>query len=390
MKKVVLAYSGGLDTSAVLVYLRKKNYRVIAFCADIGQSENFEEVKKRALELGAEKVIVEDLKNIFARDYIFPMLRANAEYEGYLLGTAIARPLIAKRQVEIALEEKADALAHGATGKGNDQIRFELTYMKFAPHLEIIAPWREWNFKSRKDLVEFLKKEGFEISYEEKQYSVDENLMHTSFEGGIIEDIEKPYPDHIFKKVVPPEKAKDDGDIVEIQFDKGDPIYLNGEKYEPHELIARLNDIAGKNGIGIRDIVETRANGLKSRGIYETPGVETIIFARKSLSAICLDYNVRKIAQILSPLYSELVYKGLWFSPEREILQVFFDKISERITGKVVLKLYKGNFKILSRSSPYSLYKKETVSFETSGELVRWAEGFIRTMGLRFLVNPEI
>ncbi|MDT7907685.1 MAG: argininosuccinate synthase [Candidatus Calescibacterium sp.] len=385
--KVVLAYSGGLDTSAILVYLRKKGFDVIAFCANIGQDEDFDLVKKRALELGATKVIVEDLREEFAKNYIFPMLRANPEYEGYLLGTSIARPVIAKRQVEIAIEEKADAVAHGATGKGNDQIRFELTYMKFAPHLKIIAPWREWEFKSRKDLVDFLRKEGFNVSYEEKLYSIDENLMHTSFEGGLIEDISKPYPDNIFKKVIPPEKANDNGEEVEIEFERGDPVAVNGERLSCAQIIQKLNEIGGRNGIGIRDVVETRANGMKSRGIYETPGVECILFAKKALEGICLDGNVRKIASMLSPIYSELVYKGLWFSPEREILQVLFDKISERINGKVRLKLYKGNFRILSRESPNSLYKKEAVSFETTGDMVKWAEGFIRTLGLRFLLE---
>lgn len=385
--KVVLAYSGGLDTSAVLLYLKDKGFDVIAFCADIGQEEDFDLVKKRALQFGASKVIVEDLKEEFVRNYIFKMLKANAEYEGYLLGTSIARPVIAKRQVEIAIREKADFVAHGATGKGNDQIRFELAYMKLAPHLKIIAPWREWSFQSRKDLVDFIRTKGFDVSYEEKQYSVDENIMHTSFEGGIIEDIQKPYPLHIFRKVVPPEKADEKGEEIELDFENGEPIALDGKKLSPVEILIELNKIGGRNGIGIRDVVETRANGIKSRGIYETPGFEILLFAKKNLEAITIDGNVRKLISLLSPIYSELVYKGFWFSEEREVLQTFFDKVCEKITGKIKLFLYKGNIRILSRSSPNSVYKKDIVSFETSGDIVRWAEGFIRTLGLRFLVR---
>lgn len=385
--KVVLAYSGGLDTSAVLLYLKDKGFDVIAFCADIGQEEDFDLVKKRALQFGASKVIVEDLKEEFVRNYIFKMLKANAEYEGYLLGTSIARPVIAKRQVEIAIREKADFVAHGATGKGNDQIRFELAYMKLAPHLKIIAPWREWSFQSRKDLVDFIRTKGFDVSYEEKQYSVDENIMHTSFEGGIIEDIQKPYPLHIFRKVVPPEKADEKGEEIELDFENGEPIALDGKKLSPVEILIELNKIGGRNGIGIRDVVETRANGIKSRGIYETPGFEILLFAKKNLEAITIDGNVRKLISLLSPIYSELVYKGFWFSEEREVLQTFFDKACEKITGKIKLFLYKGNIRILSRSSPNSVYKKDIVSFETSGDIVRWAEGFIRTLGLRFLVR---
>ncbi len=385
--KVVLAYSGGLDTSAVLLYLKDKGFDVIAFCADIGQEEDFDLVKKRALQFGASKVIVEDLKEEFVRNYIFKMLKANAEYEGYLLGTSIARPVIAKRQVEIAIREKADFVAHGATGKGNDQIRFELAYMKLAPHLKIIAPWREWSFQSRKDLVDFIRTKGFDVSYEEKQYSVDENIMHTSFEGGIIEDIQKPYPLHIFRKVVPPEKADEKGEEIELDFENGEPIALDGKKLSPVEILIELNKIGGRNGIGIRDVVETRANGIKSRGIYETPGFEILLFAKKNLEAITIDGNVRKLISLLSPIYSELVYKGFWFSEEREVLQTLFDKACEKITGKIKLFLYKGNIRILSRSSPNSVYKKDIVSFETSGDIVRWAEGFIRTLGLRFLVR---
>ncbi len=389
-KKLVLAYSGGLDTSAVLLYLRKKGFDVIAFCADIGQDEDFDDVRERAIMFGASEVIIEDMKEEFARDFIFPMLRAKPDYEGYLLGTAIARPLIAKRQVEIARAKGARAVAHGATGKGNDQVRFELTYMALAPELKIIAPWREWNFKSRKDLVDFIRSEGFEVDYSEKQYSVDENLMHTSFEGGIIEDVTKPYPDSIFKKVIPPEKVSRDGDEVEIEFERGNPVALNGKKLPPHILIDELNKIGGMNGIGIRDIVETRINGLKSRGIYETPGVEVILFAKKALEDICLDWNTRKLVSMLSLQYSELVYFGMWFSSERELLQSFFDKVSERINGKVKLRLYKGNMRVMSRVSDKSIYKGDMVSFETSGifegvSIPGWAEGFIRTLGLRFL-----
>lgn len=387
MKRVVLAYSGGLDTSAVLVYLRERGFEVIAFCADIGQNEDFEFVRKRALELGASKFIIEDLKEEFVKNYVFKMLKANAEYEGYLLGTSIARPAIAKRQVEIALAENAQFVAHGATGKGNDQIRFELAYMKLAPHLRIIAPWREWSFQSRKDLVDYIRAKGFEVNYEEKQYSVDENIMHTSFEGGIIEDIEKPYPIEIFKKVVPPEKANDRGEEVEIEFENSEPVALNGRRMSPAELLQRLNEMGGRNGIGIRDIVETRANGLKSRGIYETPGYEILMFAKKNLESIILDGNVRRLMALLSPIYSELVYKGFWFSDEREVLQAFFDKATERVEGKIRLLLYKGNIRVLSRFSRNSAYRQDLVSFETGGDISRWAEGFIRTLGLRFLTR---
>lgn len=387
MRKVVLAYSGGLDTSAVLIYLKDKGFDVVAFCADIGQDEDFDLVRKRASQFGASKVIVEDLKEEFVKNYIFRILKANVEYEGYLLGTSIARPVIAKRQVDVALQEGADSVAHGATGKGNDQIRFELAYMKLAPQLKIIAPWREWNFQSRKDLVDYIRSKGFDVSYEEKQYSVDENIMHTSFEGGIIEDIQKPYPLHIFKKVVPPEKAYDKGEEIEIDFEKGEPVALNGKNLSPVEILTELNKIGGRNGIGIRDIIETRANGIKSRGIYETPGFEILLFAKKNLEAITIDGNVRKLIPLLSPIYSELVYKGFWFSDERELLQLFFDKVCERITGKIKLFLYKGNIRILSRSSSNSLYVKDVVSFETSGDISKWAEGFIRTLGIRFLIG---
>ena len=386
-KKVVLAYSGGLDTSAVLVYLKEKGYYVIAFCADIGQEEDFDEVKKNAERFGADEVVVEDLKEEFARDFIFPMLCANPSYEGYLLGTAIARPLIAKRQVEIALDKSADFLAHGATGKGNDQIRFELTYMALAPHLGIIAPWREWEFSSRTDLINFLRSKRFEVNPEEKKFSIDENLMHTSFEGGIIEDIESEYPDHIFKKVVPPSKAEDRWEKVEIEYKRGLPFAVDGEVMPPHEIISLLNKIGGRCGVGIRDVVETRVNGMKSRGIYETPGVELILSGKRALEEICLPGGLRKIMDILSPIYSELVYKGFWFSEEREALQAFFDKAMERVEGKVKLKLYKGNIKVVSRTSPNSIYSGEAVSFETSGDMVGWADGFIKTMGLRFLLR---
>lgn len=387
-KKVVLAYSGGLDTSAALVYLKEKGFDVVAFCADVGQDENFEAVRRRALELGADKIIVEDLRDEFVKKYVFKMLKANAEYEGYLLGTSIARPAIAKRQVEIAVKEGAEFVAHGATGKGNDQIRFELAYMKLAPHIKILAPWREWSFQSRKDLVEYLRRKGFNLSYEEKQYSVDENIMHTSFEGGIIEDIEKPYPLSIFKKVVPPEFANEKGEEVEIEFESSEPVVLNGVRMSPSELLLELNKIGGRNGIGIRDIVETRANGIKSRGIYETPGYEIILFAKRSLEAIVIDGNVRKLMAVLSPIYSELVYKGFWFSDEMELLQAFYDKATEKVTGKVRLFLYKGNIRILSRSSIYSSYRKSVVSFETGGgDISAWAEGFIKTLGIRFLLK---
>ncbi|HDD43814.1 MAG TPA: argininosuccinate synthase [Candidatus Desulfofervidus auxilii] len=385
--KIVLAYSGGLDTSVILKWLKEKyECEVIAFVADVGQEEELEGLEEKAKATGADKFYLVDLKEEFVRDFVFPAFRANAVYEaGYLLGTSLARPVIAKKQVEIALEERADAVAHGATGKGNDQVRFELTYMALAPHLKIIAPWREWNFKGRSDLITYAQKKGIPVEVTlEKPYSIDRNLLHISYEGGILEDPWKDPPQDMFKLTIAPEKAPDEPEEITIRFEKGNPVAINDEELSPANLLSYLNKIGGRHGIGRLDIVENRFVGIKSRGVYETPGGTILRIAHRALETITMDREVMHLRDSLIPRYAELIYYGFWFSPEREVLQTFMDKSQENVTGEVRLKLYKGQCIVVGRRSPYSLYSPELATFEAgTGYTPKDAEGFIRLHGLR-------
>lgn len=387
VKKIVLAYSGGLDTSVILKWLIE-NYKcsVIAFCADLGQKENWEEIKKKGLRCGAEKVIIRDLKEEFAKEYLFFAIKAGALYENwYMMGTSLARPLIAKEQVKIAREEGADALAHGATGKGNDQVRFELTYSALAPDLKIIAPWREWNFKGRKELIEYAQKHGISVPVTlEKPYSIDANLFHVSYEGGILEDLWTEPPEDMFLMTTSPEKAPDTPEYLEIEFEKGEPVAVNGKKLSPAVLIETLNQIGGKHGIGRIDMVENRFVGMKSRGIYETPGGTILHVAHRALEQITLDREVMRIKDMLMPKIAELIYYGFWFSPEFQALKTLIEKTQERVTGVVRLKLYKGNVIVAGRKSPLNLYNQDLVSFDKEGGYdPKDAEGFIRLQALR-------
>ncbi|PMB76950.1 MAG: argininosuccinate synthase, partial [Fervidicoccus fontis] len=366
--------------------IEKYKCPVIAFCADLGQEENWEEIRDKGLKCGAEKVIIKDLKEEFVKDYVFFAVKAGARYEDwYLMGTSLARPLIAKEQVKIALEEGADAVSHGATGKGNDQVRFELTYSALAPHLKIIAPWREWDFKGRKDLIEYAKKHGIPVPVtSEKPYSIDANLFHISYEGGILEDPWVEPPEDMFIMTVSPEKAPDKPEYIEIEFEKGEASAVNGEKLSPAELLKKLNKIGGKHGIGRVDMVENRFIGLKSRGVYETPGGTILHIAHRALEQITLDREVMRLKDILMPKIAELIYYGFWFSPEFQALKTMIEKTQEKVSGVVRLKLYKGNVMVVGRKSPYSLYKKELVSFdETGGYEQKDAEGFIKLQALR-------
>lgn len=387
LKKVVLAYSGGLDTSVAIKWLKEKyNAKIIAFCADLGQDEDMEAIKRKALKTGASKVYVEDLREEFVRDYIFPMLRANAVYEGsYLLGTSIARPLIAKKQIEIAEKEGAGSVAHGATGKGNDQVRFELTYYALKPDIKVIAPWREWPFDSRRSLIEYSERQGITVTAtREKPYSIDRNLFHISYEGGILEDPWKEPPGDMYTMITPPEKAPGKPVYIELSYKKGNPVAINGKNMSPAKLLARLNFIAGENGIGRMDIVENRYVGIKSRGVYETPGGTVLHAAHRALESIVLDREVMHLKDSLITHYSELVYYGYWFSPERTAIQNLIDDIQKDVTGTVRIKLYKGNCSIVGRKSPYSLYHPDLATFEKEEVYnQKDAEGFIKINALR-------
>ena len=388
-KKVVLAFSGGLDTSVILKWLQnERNLEVVTFTADIGQGSEVKEAKDKALKLGVKEIFIDDLKEDFVKDYVFPMFRANAVYEGYyLLGTSIARPLIAKKQLEIAKKVGADFVAHGSTGKGNDQIRFELGYYALNPKIKVIAPWREWNLKSRKDLIEYAKKSQISVSPEnsdEPPYSMDANLLHTSYEGKILEDPWAQPNESMYTRTISCEDAPNTPTIIDLEFFKGDLISINGEKLSPAKLLARLNKIGGENGIGRIDIVENRFVGMKSRGVYETPGGEILLASRRAIESITLDKSSAHLKDELMPKYAELIYNGFWFSPEREMLQSLIDKSQSNVEGTVKLKIYKGNIIILGRKSKNSLYSSEMATFEEDSIYnQKDAEGFIKLNSLR-------
>ncbi len=396
VKKIVLAYSGGLDTSVVIKWLKETyNAEVIAFCANLGQGEELEPVREKALNTGASKVYVEDIREEFISQYIFPMLRANAVYEGvYMLGTSIARPLIAKKQIDIAIKEGADAVAHGATGKGNDQVRFELTYYALKPDIKVISPWREWTFDSRTSLIAYAKEKGIPVPVTaEKPFSTDRNIFHISYEGGILEDVWAEPPHDMYTMMTSPEKAPDKPAYIEIHYKGGNPVGIDNRELSPVELFEELNTIAGGNGVGRVDVVENRYVGIKSRGVYETPAGTVLHIAHRALESITLDREVLHLRDSLIPKYSELIYYGYWFSPEREMLQTAIDSIQKDVNGTVRLKLYKGNCMVAGRKSPNSLYNPQLATFES--ETVynqKDAEGFIRLNALRLktkrLLNP--
>ena len=390
-KKVVLAYSGGLDTSVILRWLIERYHvEVVAFCADLGQGEELIPIRDKALRTGASRVHVVDLREQFVRDFVFPMLRANTVYEGsYLLGTSIARPLIARAQVDVAVTEGADAVAHGATGKGNDQVRFELTYAALAPHLRVIAPWREWDLRSRTDLIEFAKKHGIDVPVtRERPYSMDRNLFHISYEGGILEDPWAAPPAKMFMLTQSPEDAPDVPVEVEIDFEAGNPVAVDGRRRDPVELLTHLNRLGGEHGVGRVDLVENRFVGMKSRGVYETPGGTILHAAHRALESITLDRETLHLRDSLVPRYAEMIYYGFWFSPERQALQALMDESQRDVTGTVRLKLYKGNVTVLGRKSPRSLYRTDFVTFEAD-EVYRQrdAEGFINLQALRLKIR---
>src|SRR6187455_3817252 len=392
IKKVVLAYSGGLDTSIILKWLQQ-TYRaeVVTFTADLGQGEELGPARNKALLLGIkpENIFIEDLREEFVRDYVFPMFRANTVYEGqYLLGTSIARPLIAKKQIEIAEKVGADAVAHGATGKGNDQVRFELAYYALKPDVTVIAPWREWDLRSREALIHFAEQHQIPIAKDkrgEAPFSVDANLLHASSEGKVLEDPSQEVPDYVYSRTVDPEKAPDKPITITIAFEKGNPVAIDGKKLTPAVLLKQLNDLGKANGIGRLDLVENRFVGMKSRGMYETPGGTILLAAHRGIESITLDRGAAHLKDELMPKYAELVYYGFWFTPEREMLQAAIDKSQENVTGTVRLKLYKGNTTVVGRKSPKSLYSMQHVTFEDDQGAYnqRDAEGFIKLNALR-------
>jgi argininosuccinate synthase len=392
VKKVVLAYSGGLDTSVILKWLQTTyKCEVVTFTADLGQGEEVDPARKKAILLGIkpENIFIEDLREEFVRDYVFPMFRANALYEGqYLLGTSIARPLIAKKQIEIARKTGADAVAHGATGKGNDQVRFELTYYALEPNIRVIAPWREWDLSSRTKLLQFAEKHQIPIAKDkrgEAPFSVDANLLHSSSEGKVLEDPGVEPPDYVYQRTVAPEDAPDKAIEISIDFEKGDAVAIDGKKLSPAALLTRLNEFGRANGIGRLDLVENRFVGMKSRGVYETPGGTILLAAHRGIESITLDREAAHLKDSLMPRYAELIYYGFWFTPEREMLQALVDKSQELVTGRVRLKLYKGNVAVTGRESPYSLYDPELVTFEEGAVAYdhRDAQGFIKLNALR-------
>jgi argininosuccinate synthase len=389
-KKIVLAYSGGLDTSVILKWLQLK-YKcpIVTFTADLGQGEELELVREKAESLGINEIFIEDLQEEFVREYVFPMFRANTLYEGnYLLGTAIARPLIAKRQIEIAKKVGADAVAHGATGKGNDQVRFELGYYANNPNIEIIAPWRDWDFNSRNELIDFAEKHQIPVPKDkrgETPFSTDANLLHTSSEGKILEDPWIEVPEFVYSRTKSLEEAAENSEEIIIGFKNGDPIAINNKPLKPHELLSMLNSIAGKHGIGRIDIVENRFVGMKSRGVYETPGGTILLYSHRAIESITLDKGEAHLKDELMPKYAEYIYNGFWFSSERIALQSLIDKTQNKVNGEVKLRLYKGNVIVIGRKSPNSLYNKSLVSFDEEGNYnQKDAEGFIKINSLRF------
>ena len=390
IKKVVLAYSGGLDTSIILKWLQTEfGCEVVTFTADLGQGEELEPARKKAEMLGIKEIYIDDLREEFITDFVFPMFRANAVYEGvYLLGTSIARPLISKRLIEIAEETGADAIAHGATGKGNDQVRFELSAYALNPDIKVIAPWRDWSFKSRTDLLNFAEMHQIPVPKDklgEAPFSVDANMLHSSSEGKVLEDPNEESPAYVYQRTVDPTEAPDVATEIEIGFEKGDMVSLNGEHLSAATLFAKLNDLGRDNGIGRLDLVENRFVGMKSRGVYETPGGTILLTAHRAMESITLDRGAAHLKDEIMPRYAELIYNGFWFSPEREMLQALIDKSQEHVTGTVRLKLYKGNVILTGRASPYSLYSEELVTFEDDLGAYdqKDAAGFIKLNALR-------
>ena len=389
VKKVVLAYSGGLDTSVILRWLQDTYHcEVVTFTADLGQGEEIEPARAKAKMMGVTEIYIEDLRETFVRDYVFPMFRANALYEGtYLLGTSIARPLVAKRQIEIARETGADAVAHGATGKGNDQVRFELAYYGLNPDIHVISPWREWDLTSRTRLIDYAKAHQIPVPKDkrgEAPFSVDANLLHISAEGKVLEDPNQEAPEYIYSWTTAPEDAPDKATIVEIAFEAGDPVAVDGVTLSPAALLTRLNTLGGDNGIGRLDLVENRFVGMKSRGIYETPGGTVLLAAHRGIESITLDREAMHLKDELMPRYATLIYNGFWFSPERLMLQALIDKSQERVNGTVRLKLYKGSVGVIGRASPDSLYSLAHVTFEEDDVYDQHdAEGFIKLNALR-------
>ena len=389
IKKVVLAYSGGLDTSIILKWLQETYAcEVVTFTADLGQGEELEPARAKAEMLGIKEIYIEDLREEFVRDYVFPMFRANALYEGvYLLGTSIARPLIAKRQIEIAAATGADAVCHGATGKGNDQVRFELGYYACNPNIRVIAPWREWDLNSREKLIAYAEQHQIPVPKDkrgEAPFSVDANLLHTSSEGKVLEDPAAPCPEFVYQRTTSPEEAPDKPTHIEVGFEGGDAVSIDGERLSPAALLERLNNLGGDNGIGRLDLVENRFVGMKSRGVYETPGGTVLLAARRGLESLTLDRGAAHLKDELMPRYAELIYNGLWFSPEREMLQAAIDESQKYVTGSVTLKLYKGTASVMARKSDYSLYSEAHVTFEEDAVYdQKDAEGFINLNALR-------
>ena len=398
VKKVVLAYSGGLDTSIILKWLQQTyNCEVVTFTADLGQGEELEPARAKALLMGVkpENIFIEDLREEFVRDYVFPMFRANTVYEGqYLLGTSIARPLIAKAQIEIARKVGADAVCHGATGKGNDQVRFEVAYYALEPDIRVIAPWREWSFASREALIAFAEQNQIPISKDkrgEAPFSVDANLLHSSSEGKVLEDPAVEAPEFVYQRTIAPEDAPDKATIFTMDFERGDPVAIDGVKLSPAALLTKLNQLGHDNGVGRLDLVENRFVGMKSRGVYETPGGTILLGAHRGIESITLDRGAGHLKDEIMPRYAELIYNGFWFTPEREMLQALIDKSQELVTGRVTVKLYKGNVTIIGRQSPYSLYDQELVTFE-EGKVAydhRDAAGFIKLNALRLRVAAK-
>jgi argininosuccinate synthase len=398
VKKVVLAYSGGLDTSIILKWLQTEyGAEVVTFTADLGQGEELAPARDKALLMGIkpENIFIEDLREEFVRDYVFPMFRANALYEGvYLLGTSIARPLIAKTQIDIARKVGADAVCHGATGKGNDQVRFELGYYGLEPDITVIAPWREWEYRSREALLDFAEKHQIPISKDkrgEAPFSVDANLLHSSSEGKVLEDPNVEAPEFVYQRTIAPEDAPDKAEIITVDFEGGDAVAIDSERLSPATLLTKLNQLGRDNGIGRLDLVENRFVGMKSRGVYETPGGTILLAAHRGIESITLDRGASHLKDELMPKYAELIYNGFWFSPEREMLQALIDKSQTLVTGRVRLKLYKGNVTVIGRESPYSLYDQELVTFE-EGKVAydhRDAAGFIKLNALRLRVQAK-